>query len=704
MPTRRLTACLLRPPERGLRLGFTACLGALLAAGRVHGAAEELHSAAALRALSPEEAGQPMRVKLRGVVTFFDEGLFSRFLQDVSAGIYLQYSTNVPPLAAGQWVEVEGTSSPGEYAPILVPERVRLVGQAPLPPAKVVSYDQLASGSEDSQLVEVTGIVRWVQRDDKSDYYVVEIATGGGRLPVYARQLPVERNEDLLDSTVRVRGVCSTQFNHQRQLFAIRLLVARPEDLEVEAPALKEPFALKARPVGSLLQFEPQTSHGHRIRVSGTVIYHAPGKVLYLQDGVQGLEVQSKGLEPLQLGDVVEAVGFVSQGQYTPFLEDAIYRKIGSRPPPPPRRVSPDETLKGKQDCCLIQVAGKLVDRALHAADRYLLLEEGGFIFHAYLNPTPDGAVFAGLRNGSRLAVTGVCRIDPGDWRAGEDWRARGFRVELRSAADVAVLASPPWWTLEKVLWVAGALGFAALAALAWVGVLRRQVAERTRELGLQIEERQRAERRREIEQERTRVAQDLHDELGATLTEVGMLSVLAGTPSLPPEKRAGYLDQLTQVSRSVVATLDEIVWAVNPKYDSVASLASYYSLFAQRFLKLAGIACRLEVAESFPESPLDSRVRHGVFLAFKEALNNAARHSQAAEVRLTLKAELDQLAIIVADNGTGFSLQDRAPGSDGLASMRERLAAFGGHCFIRSQPGRGTSVEFRLPLAKHAT
>jgi signal transduction histidine kinase len=152
-------------------------------------------------------------------------------------------------------------------------------------------------------------------------------------------------------------------------------------------------------------------------------------------------------------------------------------------------------------------------------------------------------------------------------------------------------------------------------------------------------------------------------------------------------------------VSRSLVATLDEIVWAVNPKYDSVASLASYYSLFAQRFLNLAGIACRLQVAESFPATPLDSRLRHGVFLAFREALNNAVRHSGASEVRIGMAVVDTELKISVADNGKGFTPAEGLPGRDGLASMHQRMKNLGGQCEIKSNVGRGTQVEFRLPL-----
>ena len=662
---------------------------------------EELRTAAAVRGLTVEQAKRPMHVRLRGVVTFFDENLFSRFIQDDTAGIYLQTSRILPALVPGQVVELEGISSPGEFAPVIVPEKVRVLGAAALPAPKPVTYEQLASGKEDSQLVEITGVVRSVQLHEASQHYVVEIATGGGRLSVYTRQLPVKSAAELLDSTVRVRGVCSTQFNHQRQLFAIRLMVPQPDDLAIEIPAPAEPFAIATRSIGSLLQFDPQEPYGHRVKVAGTVIYYEPGKLVFLQAGEQGMEVQTKTLEPLQLGDRVAALGFVSQGEYTPILQDAIFRKISTGPPLPPARVTPDEALKGKHDCRLITVTAKLLDRALHGSERYLILQDGDFIFQAYLKPAEGPDAFAGLENGSRVSVTGVCKIDPGEWQAGEEWRARSFRIGLRSAADIVVLQSPPWWTLKKLLWIAGGLGLVALAASGWVMVLRRQVVERTRQLEKQIQERQRAERGREIEQERARVAHDLHDDLGAGLTEVNMLSSLVKSSTTTAEEKNRYLDDLTETARRMVTSLDEIVWAVNPRNDTIASLASYFGSYAQRLLELASVPCGLDVAEDLPEHPLDPKFRQEIFLAFKEALTNIVRHAQATQVWLRISVRNEQLVLELADNGQGFNLGERKTGDDGLANIKERLKSLGGDCEITSDRQKGTTVRFRAPLPK---
>lgn len=442
--------------------------------------AQELQTAAAVRALPLEQAQLHRPVKLRGVVTFFDERLFSRFIQDDTAGIYLFYSTNTPQLRPGQWVEVEGTTSPGEYAPIVVPGAVRVLGNAAWPAAKPVTYEQLASGSEDSQFVEIAGIVRSVQFEDAVGHHLIQIVTGGGRLSVYAPALPVARPEELVDSTIRVRGVCSTQFNRQRQLFAIRLMVPQPEDLLIEIPAAREPFAVSTRAIGSLLQFAPRETFGHRVKIEGTVIYHEPGKLLFVQNGPEGLQVRTRQNDPLQLGDRVEVLGFPAQGEYTPVLQDAVYRKIASAPTPEPVSISQDEALTGTRDCQLVRLSAKLLDRAHHSREQFLVLEADNFIFHAYLQQKEGEDAFAKLENGSRVSVTGVCLIEPGEWQAGEDWRAKSFRILLRSPQDVVVLQAPSWWTLERVLWMAGAFGLAAFAAFGWVGVLRRQVRQQT--------------------------------------------------------------------------------------------------------------------------------------------------------------------------------------------------------------------------------
>jgi PAS domain S-box-containing protein len=465
-----------------LILAFAFCLGTF----RMHGedrSLEELRTAQQIRRLTAEQATHHYPVHIQGVLTFFDQSQFLRFIQDNTAGIYfyLDDPSNNLALASGQLVEIEGETNPGEYAPVVTPQRIKILGEGTFPAPKPVSFEQLASGQEDSQFVEIHGVVRSVRPDESTKYYSIEIATGGGRLTALATKVPLARGEELVDSTVRIRGVGVTRFNQQRQLFDIRLLVPRPEDLVIETPAPGDPFAIAAQPLEKLLQFTPQGAYGHRVKVAGTVIYRQDDDVLYIQDEKEGLYVTTSQLGPLLVGSKIEALGFPAKGEYTPMMQDAVFRKIGAGPVPAPDRVTADEALKGTHDCRLVQIEATVLDRARHSREQFLVLESGGFIFHAYLQRKGAGTDFAYLENGSKVDVTGVCLIETGSgWHVGADWRAKSFRILLRSAGDIFVLERPPWWSLQKLLWAVSILGVIVLGASIWVAVLRRRVHNQT--------------------------------------------------------------------------------------------------------------------------------------------------------------------------------------------------------------------------------
>jgi signal transduction histidine kinase len=268
----------------------------------------------------------------------------------------------------------------------------------------------------------------------------------------------------------------------------------------------------------------------------------------------------------------------------------------------------------------------------------------------------------------------------------------------LNSAADIRVLARPSWWTLGRLLVIVGALACALALAALWITQLRRQVARRTVELETQMRERQRVEQQHAMEQERARIARDLHDDLGSGITEISMLATRARSASAPDETRSRHLEQVGAKAREMVTALDEIVWAMNPQHDSLASLVSYFSLYADRFLGLANITWRLEGPAGPVNHVVDSRHRHQLFLAFKEALTNVVRHSGATEVRVSIQLEAGEVRLGIADNGRGLSADSRRDEMDGVANMRSRLEKLGGRFEAASQPGRGTRLLFCLP------
>ena len=215
------------------------------------------------------------------------------------------------------------------------------------------------------------------------------------------------------------------------------------------------------------------------------------------------------------------------------------------------------------------------------------------------------------------------------------------------------------------------------------------------------------SERQRALERERARIARDIHDDLGASLTRITMLSQSVRGELETRALATGDVDQIYGTARELTRAMDEIVWAVNPKHDTLDSLVTYLGRFAQQFLSTAGIRCRLDVPVYLPTQALTSEIRHNVFLALKEALNNVVKHARATEVRLSLELNSDGFTLQVSDNGRGFEPgpqpQGRSPDLDpvrvgsgnGLVNMQKRLQEIGGHCEWDTQIGEGTRVKF---------
>jgi len=241
--------------------------------------------------------------------------------------------------------------------------------------------------------------------------------------------------------------------------------------------------------------------------------------------------------------------------------------------------------------------------------------------------------------------------------------------------------------------WFKFSLGFLTLVLIAaTAAVIQRRRYRRRLE---------RVERQREVELERARIARDLHDELGTSLTQISLLSALANRESTPPGEAKELIQEVRGRAKEMVIALDEIVWAVNPKNDTVAGLVSYLSHFAEEFFRASNLLLRLDLPPQLPNTPISAEMRHHLFLAFKEALNNAARHSTATQINLSAKVYADKLVIQVNDNGGGFTVpnKERGRSGQGLTNMQRRLEQIGGRTTIETAPGLGTTVTFQLPL-----
>ena len=207
-------------------------------------------------------------------------------------------------------------------------------------------------------------------------------------------------------------------------------------------------------------------------------------------------------------------------------------------------------------------------------------------------------------------------------------------------------------------------------------------------------------ERQHALERERVRISRDLHDNLGADLSQLALWSELAARDANRPEETAERVRNVSSLAREVIQNVDEIVWTVNPRNDSLNSFAAYVCEFSERVVTSAGLRFRWEAPDDIPAVPLPSDVRHHLFLVTKEALNNVVKHAGATEARVHLSIEAGMFLVAISDDGHGF--QEAAPatnGGNGLTNMRARIADCGGQLTIHSHNGSGTTIRLSVPL-----
>lgn len=284
--------------------------------------------------------------------------------------------------------------------------------------------------------------------------------------------------------------------------------------------------------------------------------------------------------------------------------------------------------------------------------------------------------------------------VPPGDYRF-RVIACNGDGIWNETGVALALIVSPYFWQKP---WV---IGLTCLGLLVSVGGGVRFIEKR--KLNRRMK---RLEQERALESERARIARDLHDEMGAKLCRISYLSEHARrTAGTPPEVQQ-QIDSISDASREVLHSLDEIVWAVNPKNDSLEHLVSYIGQYAQDYFQMTGIECEVDISPQFPPHPLSSQVRHHLFLAAHEAFTNILKHSCATHAKIIMTCGNATFELTASDNGRGFdptaqesrSAEMTDPGN-GLRNIRQRMKDIGGRCEIKTDSGKGTTIHFILPL-----
>jgi ligand-binding sensor domain-containing protein/signal transduction histidine kinase len=263
------------------------------------------------------------------------------------------------------------------------------------------------------------------------------------------------------------------------------------------------------------------------------------------------------------------------------------------------------------------------------------------------------------------------------------EWHGANYGLQLRII--------PRWWERRWIQALASALLISTLVAvLTW--------AQR-RKLRLQME---RLEMQQAVENERRRIARDLHDELGARLTATALQGELAMQDGKIPDHAKSQMNLITRRVRQLIGAVDEVVWTTDPENDSLSNVVAFLCDHVEQFLAPTGIRCRLEIAQDLPVLSLAAQTRRNLLLAVKETLNNGVRHSAAKMIRLSIQIESGWLNIEISDDGHGFDTTHARAGGQGLSNIRRRMELIKGRVEITSQIGSGTNVVLSIPLPRH--
>lgn len=279
-------------------------------------------------------------------------------------------------------------------------------------------------------------------------------------------------------------------------------------------------------------------------------------------------------------------------------------------------------------------------------------------------------------------------KLSPGDYR----FEVRAFSNDgewEETSSRLGITVIPHLWETRWFQVLAGISFFMGIGAVVRL-VERRRIQRRL----------ERLEHEHAVERERTRIARDLHDDLGASLTQISMLSHFARSPDVPSEQARADMEKVGDIARDLTRSLAEIVWAVNPRNDTIDSFVSYACHLADDSLRAAGIRCLLDTDSEFPEIELNTEIRHHLLMIVKEAIHNTIKHSGARTVWLRARMLEGELHLAITDDGCGIPPENPPPGN-GIPNIHRRVAAIGGDLTIRTPEDGGTRIVVKLPLAK---
>jgi signal transduction histidine kinase/CheY-like chemotaxis protein len=683
-----------------------------------------LRTVIAVKHLPFATAALGIPVDFSGVVTYFDPRGKTLFVQDDTGGIYIQLPHNLSAqLHSGQLVRVQGVTDPDDFATSIKKSSITVIGNGQLPKGIVPDYDLIFSGAEDSNWIQLSGVIESI--DNVSPTSMVNIRAGkttfrafmanNGRFP-----------ESLLDSRVSVEGVCGSKYNSMRQFLGVDMYVPDLSFIHVREPGVPV-SQLPVLSIRKLLEYSPQSAIGHRVRVRGIVTSSSPQGPTTLQDSSGSVKVLDHNSSRLVPGDMAEAIGFLQVGELSPVLEHAAISSALGRGAVTPRVVIAEQILQRKMTATLVQLDAQLLDQAKTNSGEVLSFQSGGINFQAYLN----GAFgLPGFRRGAILRLTGVTTLDP----VKQNEVPSTFGLKLRSAADIQVIKDAPWLTFEKTLQLGGILTLIFGAAALWITMLRRQVRRQTTiiEEKLAREEALREEAE-QFSRSKSEFLANISHEIRTPMNGVLGMTELALNAELDPDVRE-YLTMAHASGEQLLELLNDVLdmskieaghITLEKTEFSPCEIATEVARTVAKRAHDKGLELMIDVDSSVPQTAVGDP--HRLMQVLLNLAGNAVKFTEKGEIVITaLAEEVDsetwRMRFQVKDTGIGvpadkteqiFSAFTQADGSTtrkyggtglGLSICKQLVGLMGGEIGVDSAVGVGSEFWFTVKLQKAPT